>query len=433
MGIKPKLGWIILIIISLSPILFWVKSLPIEDRFSDFYSTFTSIGEITGLVGLTMYSLDMFLSGRFKFTEDYFGGMNKVYIAHHILGGISLILLLIHPIMLASALIPTSFLSAANYILPGSDWTIDLGITSLLLTISLLVATFYIDLPYEFWKFTHKFLGLAFFLGAIHGFLVSSDLTRDILFRDYMLLISSIGIFAYTYRTLLYKFFIERVEYSIKEIDYLAPNVIEVHMMPTTKNLSYAPGQFVFIDFEKSNLPKEVHPFSLTSSPTDKYLSLAAKAEGDFTKKLIDLHINSIVRVEGGFGRFSYMLYPKKKQIWVAGGIGISPFVSMAKSLENNPDYEISLYYSVKNKSEALYFDKLSQIATQGVGLKFIPWYSQESGRLTAKTITDQEDGINDKEIFICGPPPMMKGFIDQFKKLGVKNSRIHSEEFSMS
>lgn len=433
MNLKKHLGWPILLTVSLSPIILWLTSLPINFRYSDFYSIFTSLGQVFGLVGLAMLSLNMFLSGRFRFVEDFFGGMNKVYLAHHLLGGISFILLLIHPLSLAIAFSPISFSTAIEYILPGSDWAVNFGIIALLLLMVLLILTFFINLPYEFWKFTHKFLGVVLLLGAIHGVFVSSDLSRDLFLRDYMLVIVSIGIIPFLYRTVFFRFFIKRLKYSIAEIDYISPNVIELQMTPIKEGLLYAPGQFVFVDFEKSNLPNETHPFSLTSSPNDPYLSFAAKMEGDFTKKLMDIDINSVVRVEGGFGRFSYLLSPRKSQVWIAGGIGITPFISMAKSLIHNPGYSINLYYSVKNQTESLYFDKIQKLANESTGLKFIPWYSQTSGRLSAKAIADSDPNIFKKDIYICGPPPMMKGLIDQFVNMKFPKSHIHSEEFAMT
>lgn len=434
MGIKSKLGWPILLLISVSPLLFWYfAESPFSLRYVNLYTFFISLGEITGLVGLTMYSLDLLLSGRYSFVEDFFGGMSRVYKAHHVLGGIAFILLMIHPLFIAVSYATGSLHEAAILLLPGTDWTLDLGIAALTLMMTLLILTFYTSLPYEFWKLTHKYLGAVFIIGVVHSFFVPSDISRNPVLQNYMLFIVSLGLVPYLYRTVLYRFFVRRLGYRIDEIDYLSPDIIEIFMTPEKENLSYMPGQFVFIGFDQPGLPKEEHPFSLTSSPRDNYLTIAVKEEGDYTKKLMDLSIKSLVKVEGGFGRFSYILYPIKKQIWVGGGIGITPFISMAKSLVNYSSYQIDLYYAAKNEGEAIYLKLLTKIAESGVGLKFIPYYSQTQGRLAAKNIFDISRDVLEKEIFICGPPPMMKSLSEQFVKLGVKRSRIHTEEFSMS
>jgi predicted ferric reductase len=434
MGLKAKLGWPILIAISMSPLIFWyLAESPFSLRYINPYTFFISLGEISGLVGLSMYSLDLLLSGRFSFVEDFFGGMSRIYKAHHILGGIAFILLMIHPLFIAVSYATSSLHEAAALLLPGTDWTIDLGIASLALTMTLLILTFYVDLPYEFWKFTHKFLGAVFILGAIHSFFVPSDISRNPALFNYMLFIVSLGVIPYLYRTVFYKFFINRLDYRIDEIDYLNPKIIEIFMTPEKENLSYMPGQFIFIGFEQKGLSNEVHPFSLTSSPTDNYLTIAVKNEGDYTKRLMELSIKSRVKVEGGFGRFSYILYPIKKQIWIGGGIGITPFISMAKSLINYSGYQIDLYYSAKNRAETIYLKLLTKISESGDGLRFIPYYSQTQGRLSAKNVFDISRDVPEREIFICGPPPMMKSLSEQFVKLGVKRGRIHTEEFTMS
>ncbi|MGH7203033.1 MAG: ferric reductase-like transmembrane domain-containing protein, partial [Candidatus Levyibacteriota bacterium] len=149
MSLKRKLGWPILLLIAFSPLLFWYFAmLPLSDRFYSAYGTFISFGEMAGLVGITMFSLSLVLSSRMEVFEDFFGGMNKVYIAHHLLGGISFIFLLIHPLLLAFSRITISWNTAALFLLPGPDWSINFGLTGLLLMISLLVLTFFIKIPY---------------------------------------------------------------------------------------------------------------------------------------------------------------------------------------------------------------------------------------------------------------------------------------------
>ncbi len=112
---------------------------------------------------------------------------------HHVIGGFAFILIMLHPLFLAAAMVPSGTKYALSYILPGDNWMINLGIISLLLTMILLFLTFLVILPYKYWKLTHKFLGLAFFVGVLHGFLVDSDISRETPLKVYMLIIVSIG------------------------------------------------------------------------------------------------------------------------------------------------------------------------------------------------------------------------------------------------
>src|SRR5205807_5262727 len=67
-------------ILSLSPLIPWILIQPLHSRFSDISATFTSFGEITALIGITMYSLTLFMSARLELFENFFGGMNRVYV-----------------------------------------------------------------------------------------------------------------------------------------------------------------------------------------------------------------------------------------------------------------------------------------------------------------------------------------------------------------
>jgi ferredoxin-NADP reductase len=95
---------------------------------------------------------------------------------------------------------------------------------------------------------------------------------------------------------------------------------------------------------------------------------------------------------------------------------------------------KVDLVYSVVNKSELL-----DQVAVADYlpktypSFRYFPYVANEQdGFLTATKIKDMCDGVEGKEIFLCGPPPMMKALRTQLRELGVPNHRIHSEEFSM-
>lgn len=173
---KNQIGWVAVIIISLSPLIPWIFSLPVIDRVASPYDVWSTFGEISGIVGTAMFSLALVLGARLKRLEDYFGGMNKVYIAHHLFGSIALLLILFHVVTVTLAAMTVSPHYAAIFLLPGSVIARNLGIASLLLLIALMLFTLFVRLRYEVWKFIHKFFGIAIFIGIIHGFYAPSDI-----------------------------------------------------------------------------------------------------------------------------------------------------------------------------------------------------------------------------------------------------------------
>lgn len=316
-------------------------------------------------------------------------------------------------------------------------WAIFFGTIAFFGMVVLLIITFYVKLPYRVWLLTHKFLGLAFFFAGLHTLFISSDVAMKGPLRFYMLTMCALGIVAFIYKTLMGNILIRRYRYYVDEVKIVGGNVTQLTLRPVKERMSHLPGQFAFIRFLYSGADKvttEWHPFSISSAPGEEYIRLSVKALGDYTSALASLKQGAIAEIEGAYGKFSFTNYRNENQIWVAGGIGITPFLSMAKSLPEDNPYNIDLYYSVKSQSEFVDLGGLVEIAKkQNAKFRIIPFISDERGLLTADVIAEHSNGLKDKEIFICGPPPMMKALRKQLKQKGVMGSMVHSEEFAMS
>jgi len=179
-NIKKNLGWISIIGLSVFPALIWILMESLNLRFGNFSSSARSLGQLTALTGMSMFSLSLILSARIKSLEKYFYGLNKIYDCHHTIGGIAFVLLLAHPMFLAAQYIPISPKTAGLFLLPDGDWSINFGILSLLSLMVLLIITFFLtNIKYEKWKITHKFLGVSFFLAGLHAFLIPSDISQN--------------------------------------------------------------------------------------------------------------------------------------------------------------------------------------------------------------------------------------------------------------
>lgn len=107
---RYNIGNYLIIIATIVPVLLWW---PYSD-FSALNKIFLSIGQVLGLCGSVLFSLNFILSARLRFLEGLFGGLNRIYIIHHIIGAISLILLLYHPVMVSLLYLPLSIVAVAD-------------------------------------------------------------------------------------------------------------------------------------------------------------------------------------------------------------------------------------------------------------------------------------------------------------------------------
>ncbi len=448
-------GWIIIFIILLIPTVRWLMLDPDFSRFSSVSGTFKAIGAWAGLIGFLLYAISFVLSTRKRWLENFFGGLNRVYIAHHLVGGLALIFILFHPFFLAIRYIEFSLLTtlkdAGIFLLPriinfdGSYYevqeavAINSGIIALIGMAGLLILTFYIKLPYRIWLFTHKFLGIAFLFAAVHSILVSSDVYSDGFLLFYFILWTLIGFGAFVSRTVFGGLFVRRSPYKVISSYTLPGNVVHIVMDPVNKPIDFKAGQFVFVKFlwsEKDGIIQEIHPFSIASGPSEpnNQIRLYVKALGDFTSTLKRLQPGTIVEVEGAFGKFIPSRYTDQPQIWVGGGIGITPLLSAARNFSpNHPP--VDLYYSVQTRTEMVDQEALAEFLPKYYKqFRYFPYVFEETKTyLNARYIEEKSGGLKDKHIFICGPPPMMKSLRSQFRQLGVPNEKIHTEEFSMS
>lgn len=189
-----RLGWWFVALMIAVPVLIWATIMPIADRYETPVIALGSIGKLAGIVAIILYCQNMILAARIPFFEDLFGGLNKVYIAHHLLGGIALCVIFIHPIALSMQYAGFSLQQSANMLIPFvADLETTLGILGLWLFIALMVITFFISLPYRTWLLTHKFLGLSFLLIALHVVLSSSDTKASPLLQAYLLVLMIIA------------------------------------------------------------------------------------------------------------------------------------------------------------------------------------------------------------------------------------------------
>jgi predicted ferric reductase len=271
-----------------------------------------------------------------------------------------------------------------------------------------------------------------FLIAAVaHGALVAPALHASALLRITYLVIGGTGVAAYVYRELFARFVVPAHDYTVSDVRRPNETTTEVSLEPVREPLAFVPGQFVVLSFGGAG-GWQRHPFSVTSARSDRRLDVSIKAVGDYTHDLHDkLRRGTPAKVVGPFGGFDYGR-GGHDQIWIAGGIGITPFMSWIRSLDGSFDRSVDFYYSVRRQADALYVDEIEAAARRYPTLRTKVLVTEREGLLTAKRAANGHPRGADVSVFMCGPPPMMTAFAEGFRTLAVPASQVRWEQFDI-
>jgi predicted ferric reductase len=421
-------GKLLLVISVVITLILYFLSKPANFNFA--VNPWLYLSQILALTGAVLLSFNFILSTRANFVESLFGGLDKLYHFHHFIGTSAFVLIINHPLFLVLSNLPQVDL-AKNYLLIGNDFSYNLGILAVYSFILILLFTFLIRLPYHRWLSTHKFLGLPLFLTLGHVFLITSDVSRYLPLRMWLLMFLFIAIWSYLYKLFFYETVGPKFDYLLTKINNLG-NIVEFFLSPQSRQLKFTPGQYIFIKFIGRSTNKESHPFSISSSPSSTDIRLSIKRLGDYTGKIDRITTNTPVHIIGPYGQFSTQFYQNKPVVCLAGGIGITPFLSMLAHEQEHPlDRPIDLYYCVSNESEAVYLNELLSYQKTLPKFHCHPVYSQEHGYLTAAQVKSDLSAFDSSTFFLCGPKPFMDSFQQNLSRLGIRSDNIIFEDFS--
>ncbi len=340
---------------------------------------------------------------------------------------VAFVLLLIHPILLSIRWIPQDIGKAFWYYFPvHRRLAVDFGSWALWGLIILMLLTLVIKLPYDKWKLTHKFMGGVFILGVIHLFTLEDLAAASPLLFLYLVILSVAAIVAWVYKSFLLEFVLPKPRFKVANVDRLSDQVMEIELQ-AEESITFTPGQFYFFSFIAPDITRETHPFTVCSAPGRKRIKIMVKALGDYTQNLHkNLDIDAIALLEGPYGRFDYR-QESKSQVWIAGGVGIAPFLSWVRNLkEQESDIEADLYYCVNSKKEAVYLNEFKEFEEQFTGFNIHLVCADREGFLDARDIPD----VKQKAVYICGPRQMRQKLLKEFKIMDVPKENIHYEDF---
>ncbi len=412
---------------------FWAMSNAVEGGMP--ISIAHAVTELTALLATNLMAIALVITTRSRRIELLYEGLDKSYRLHARLGEAAFVLIVVHVLTLIPHFDHTSQELLGLFVPFTATVPKTLATIAFWMFVVLGVATFVKAIPYQAWLASHTWMGVPFILSSAHAFMAPSDIERFEPIRSWMLLWMLLGTAAWIYRTFFYRTYGPRYDYVVDRVTDRGNSTYDLVLTPTTMRMNYEPGKFAFISAkEHPEIPAEHHPFSISSSPVKRELSFSFRAIGDYTRMLRKIRKGERVEVYGPFGQFTlHRLGYHRQLILIAGGIGVTPFLSMLAFEATNNDYRsMWLFYSVRSEKDAVYDETIrQQVAAADSHIDYVKWVSEAQGPITAKGILEKTGALDDYAVLLCGPPPMMRALKDQFLALGLPRHRIIFEDFA--
>lgn len=217
---------------------------------------------------------------------------------------------------------------------------------------------------------------------------------------------------------------------KIQTINHITPDVVRI-VCDKPEGLYYKPGQAADVSINKPGWEQALRAFTFTSIPDDPILEFIIKtypSRNGVTRQLLSLAPDDELLIHDVFGDITY----KGEGLFIAGGAGITPFVSIFRQLERDKKVgNNKLIFANKSKADIILEDQLRGI----LGKNFINILSEEvnvnydHGFVTADLINAhiQEDN---QFIYLCGPDPMMRAIELHLSLLAIDDGLIVRESF---
>jgi ferredoxin-NADP reductase/Na+-translocating ferredoxin:NAD+ oxidoreductase RnfD subunit len=210
------------------------------------------------------------------------------------------------------------------------------------------------------------------------------------------------------------------------------------------QKLNFKPGQYLewTLGHKHSDNRGNRRYFTIASSPTENEIRLGVKFydnPSSFKKSLLLLQKDEVIIASQLAGNFVLPKNPQKKLVFIAGGIGVTPFRSMIKYLvDKNEDRPIIMLYGSKTSEEVVYKNVFDSAKKIGIKTIYVIGNSDQTnlpqdvkiGMINPDLICEVVPDYKEREFYISGPHTMVKSFEASLNNLGVKKRHIKTDFF---
>ncbi len=401
------------------------------------------LGQFLGAESILLLSIGLVLISTLPWVERWFDGIDRAAIWHRRVAIAGLVLLVPH-IALSSSPHGTALGGPLGAI--GAIGLVALALWAILprwrsvvpaplrrLVLALRDAPILRDVRrifggYDRWRALHRTTGLFVAAGFAHGVLDGTPFPASPVLRWTFVLVGGVGLGFYVYREVLARFFLSLHDYQVEAIREIGEGLAEITMRPLGRSIDFVPGQFAMVYLEAKD-GWHRHPFTISSAPREDVVRVTVKALGDYTSQVHDLVEPGMPAVIGGpHGRFDHWR-GTDRQVWIAGGVGVAPFLSWLRALDGHLPHRVDFFYTTDGV--APFAAEIRDIAARHEALHAHVIDTSVEGRLTTERVLAAVDADPSRlSVFMCGPLGMVRSFETQLRRSGVPSKHIHREHF---
>jgi predicted ferric reductase len=393
---------------------------------------------LTGLLSIALMSLSMLLATRPAWLERPLNGLDRIYRLHKWSGILAISFAAAHWLAKLSSG-PIKALIGRDGRLPKIRYDgllevlrelgKDFGEPALYLVLLMLAITLWRRFPYRTWRHLHRAMPVLYLMLALHAALLSPPDYWTQPVGALLAALLAVGIVASAISLGGAIGRRRQVAGSVSAVGQ-AGGITELTCQLGERWPGHRPGQFAFITFDRL---EGAHPFTIASADRgDRTLTFNIKALGDFTKELAQrVEVGQKVIVEGPYGYFQLASQPPAaRQIWVAGGVGATPFVAWLEALQAAPARAADLHYCTRDRDADAMVGRLQTLCAALPGIALTIHSARHGDVLSAASLKLAKE--EPSEVWFCGP----SGLAEALKK-GLSASwndrwRFHQEAFEM-
>jgi predicted ferric reductase len=393
--------------------------------------------KIVGLTAAVLLLLQLVLAGRLRWVDRIYP-LPFLYRIHRFNAFVIGALVAIHPILIQTAEHSWMIPLETRY---WPEWVGAGLLTAILIHLGFGRWRRRFFKAYGKWRWTHGTLAVTIYTALIvHILYVSESFGRANPPRKWVMVAAlTLGLLWVWCQTGRWRS--RRNAFRVSRATAAGKDAYSIELAPERgRRLDFLPGQFAWVSFRSPNISREFHPFTIASSPSrPAMIQFTIRSCGDWTRRIGGLRKEDRAFLQGPFGGFSHLfLKPQREIVMIAGGIGITPMLSMLRYMRDCEDpRRITLIWSNRTRSHLFNRSELEAMKQKLTGFKWVPIFTREefSDDRIRRLDTDAlerlvDDCGRDAAIFLCGPPAMVAQIRASLRRIGFPKKSIYTEAF---